>query len=148
MKWRHSPRISWKQRSAHSFAGCRVLLLTVARGLHKEADFPSGFLLGTSSLAGPQECWLLTANRLQVVTAQVKMCLNPHCLALHSFTDIYTGRCQPSMSSSTPDQVWEPPYWSVLGSSIHCTHLSSFWRIGLCPDCLCSSNSRGWEVEQ
>uniref|UniRef100_A0A8C2VHX9 HMG-box containing 3 n=1 Tax=Chinchilla lanigera TaxID=34839 RepID=A0A8C2VHX9_CHILA len=46
---------------------------------------------GHNSLAGPQECWLLTANRLQVVTAQVKMCLNPHCLALHSFMDIYTG---------------------------------------------------------
>ncbi|KAM8764322.1 HMG domain-containing protein 3 isoform 1-T1 [Rhynchonycteris naso] len=46
---------------------------------------------GQNSLAGLQECWLLTANRLQVVTAQVKMCLNPHCLALHSFMDIYTG---------------------------------------------------------
>ncbi|KAJ1128313.1 hypothetical protein NDU88_006692 [Pleurodeles waltl] len=43
------------------------------------------------SLAGPVECWLMTANKLQVVTAQVKMCLNPQCLALHSFTDIYTG---------------------------------------------------------
>nr|XP_044988426.1 HMG domain-containing protein 3 [Jaculus jaculus] len=46
---------------------------------------------GQNSLAGPQECWLLTASQLQVVTAQVKMCLNPHCLALHSFMDIYTG---------------------------------------------------------
>ncbi|XP_039692453.1 HMG domain-containing protein 3 isoform X1 [Pteropus medius] len=46
---------------------------------------------GENSLAGPQECWLLTASRLQVVTAQVKMCLNPQCLALHSFMDIYTG---------------------------------------------------------
>ncbi|XP_074068752.1 HMG domain-containing protein 3 isoform X3 [Macrotis lagotis] len=46
---------------------------------------------GQNSLAGPQECWLLTAYRLQLVTAQVKMCLNPQCLALHSFTDIYTG---------------------------------------------------------
>uniref|UniRef100_A0A2K6G7E5 HMG-box containing 3 n=1 Tax=Propithecus coquereli TaxID=379532 RepID=A0A2K6G7E5_PROCO len=46
---------------------------------------------GQNSLAGPQECWLLTASRLQTVTAQVKMCLNPHCLALHSFMDIYTG---------------------------------------------------------
>ncbi|XP_012583306.1 PREDICTED: HMG domain-containing protein 3 [Condylura cristata] len=46
---------------------------------------------GQNSLAGPQECWLLTASRLQVVTAQVKMCLNPQCLALHSFMDIYTG---------------------------------------------------------
>lgn len=34
---------------------------------------------------------MLTANRLQVVTAQVKVCLNLQCLALHSFTDIYTG---------------------------------------------------------
>ncbi|XP_061857960.1 HMG domain-containing protein 3 isoform X2 [Colius striatus] len=46
---------------------------------------------GQNSLAGPQECWLLTANRLQLVTAQVKVCLNLQCLALHSFTDIYTG---------------------------------------------------------
>nr|XP_033783231.1 HMG domain-containing protein 3 isoform X2 [Geotrypetes seraphini]XP_033783234.1 HMG domain-containing protein 3 isoform X2 [Geotrypetes seraphini]XP_033783235.1 HMG domain-containing protein 3 isoform X2 [Geotrypetes seraphini] len=44
-----------------------------------------------NSLASPQDCWLLTANRLQMVTAQVKVCLNPQCLALHSFTDIYTG---------------------------------------------------------
>ncbi|XP_042307821.1 HMG domain-containing protein 3 [Sceloporus undulatus] len=46
---------------------------------------------GPNSLAGPQECWLLTANRLQVVTAQLKVCVNVQCLALHSFTDIYTG---------------------------------------------------------
>nr|XP_048715709.1 HMG domain-containing protein 3 isoform X4 [Caretta caretta] len=46
---------------------------------------------GQNSLAGPQECWLLTANRLQVVTSQVKVCLNLQCLALHSFMDIYTG---------------------------------------------------------
>uniref|UniRef100_A0A8D0L8S4 HMG-box containing 3 n=1 Tax=Sphenodon punctatus TaxID=8508 RepID=A0A8D0L8S4_SPHPU len=46
---------------------------------------------GQNSLAGPQECWLLTANQLQVVTAQVKVCVNLQCLALHSFTDIYTG---------------------------------------------------------
>ncbi|XP_034258443.1 HMG domain-containing protein 3 isoform X1 [Pantherophis guttatus] len=46
---------------------------------------------GPNSLAGPQECWLLTANRLQVVTAQLKVCVNVQCLALHSFSDIYTG---------------------------------------------------------
>ncbi|XP_015273714.1 PREDICTED: HMG domain-containing protein 3 [Gekko japonicus] len=46
---------------------------------------------GLNSLAGPQECWLLTANRLQVVTAQLKVCVNVQCLALHSFNDIYTG---------------------------------------------------------
>lgn len=54
-----------------------------------------------SSLAGPQECWLLTANRLQVVTAQVKVCLNLQCLALHSFTDIYTGRKKMSAETYT-----------------------------------------------
>ncbi|XP_053159757.1 HMG domain-containing protein 3 isoform X2 [Hemicordylus capensis] len=46
---------------------------------------------GPNSLAGPQECWLLTANRLQLVTAQLKVCVNVQCLALHSFNDIYTG---------------------------------------------------------
>ncbi|XP_061473340.1 HMG domain-containing protein 3 isoform X2 [Rhineura floridana] len=44
-----------------------------------------------NSLAGPQECWLLTATQLQVVTAQLKVCVNVQCLALHSFNDIYTG---------------------------------------------------------
>ncbi|XP_053574625.1 HMG domain-containing protein 3 [Bombina bombina] len=44
-----------------------------------------------NSVAGPQDCWLLTANRLQVVAAQVKMCVNPQCLAIHSFNDIFTG---------------------------------------------------------
>ncbi|XP_029439324.1 HMG domain-containing protein 3 isoform X2 [Rhinatrema bivittatum] len=44
-----------------------------------------------NSLASPQDCWLLTASRLQMVTAQMKVCLNRQCLALHSFTDIYTG---------------------------------------------------------
>lgn len=44
-----------------------------------------------SSVAGAQDCWLLTATRLQLVTAQMKVCLNPQCLALHSFNDIYTG---------------------------------------------------------
>ncbi|KAM3927553.1 HMG domain-containing protein 3 [Leptodactylus fuscus] len=44
-----------------------------------------------SSVAGAQDCWLLTATRLQLVSAQVKVCLNPQCLALHNFSDIYTG---------------------------------------------------------
>ncbi|XP_069825228.1 HMG domain-containing protein 3 [Dendropsophus ebraccatus] len=42
-------------------------------------------------VAEAQDCWLLTATRLHLVTAQVKVCLNPQCLALHSFNDIYTG---------------------------------------------------------
>ncbi|KAM5171933.1 HMG domain-containing protein 3 [Mantella aurantiaca] len=44
-----------------------------------------------NSMAGAQDCWLLTSNRLQLVTAQIKMCLNSQCLAIHSFNDIYTG---------------------------------------------------------
>ncbi|KAE8614030.1 hypothetical protein XENTR_v10007952 [Xenopus tropicalis] len=43
------------------------------------------------SLAGPQDCWLLTVCRLQMVTAQAKVCLNPECLAIHGFNDIFTG---------------------------------------------------------
>ncbi|XP_077330455.1 HMG domain-containing protein 3 isoform X2 [Lithobates pipiens] len=43
------------------------------------------------SVACAQDCWLLTANRLQLVTAQVKVCLNAQCLAIHGFNDIYTG---------------------------------------------------------
>ncbi|XP_072256665.1 HMG domain-containing protein 3 isoform X2 [Pyxicephalus adspersus] len=46
---------------------------------------------GKNSVAGAQDCWLLTANRLQLVTAQIKMCLNSRCLAIHSFNDISTG---------------------------------------------------------
>ncbi|XP_068134528.1 HMG domain-containing protein 3 isoform X2 [Hyperolius riggenbachi] len=42
-------------------------------------------------LTGVQDCWLLTANRLQLVSAQAKVCRNPHCLAIHSFNDTYTG---------------------------------------------------------
>ncbi|KAG8438966.1 hypothetical protein GDO86_005230 [Hymenochirus boettgeri] len=43
------------------------------------------------SLAGLQDCWLLTVNQLQMVTVQVKECINARCLALHSFNDIFTG---------------------------------------------------------
>ncbi|XP_056372933.1 HMG domain-containing protein 3 isoform X2 [Hyla sarda] len=44
-----------------------------------------------NSVAGAQDCWLLTSTRLHLVSAQVKVCLNPQCLALHSFNDIFTG---------------------------------------------------------
>lgn len=72
-----------------------------------------------SSLAGPQECWLLTANRLQVVTAQVKVCLNLQCLALHSFTDIYTGRKKMSTES---DSMSTDTIRSLGTVSAHCLH--------------------------
>ncbi|XP_005988335.1 HMG domain-containing protein 3 [Latimeria chalumnae] len=44
-----------------------------------------------NSLAGPEDCWLLTDTHVQVVTSQVNVCLNPQCLALHSFNDINSG---------------------------------------------------------
>ncbi|XP_060693322.1 HMG domain-containing protein 3 isoform X3 [Hemiscyllium ocellatum] len=46
---------------------------------------------GQNSVAGPEECWLLTESQFQVVIVQTKICLNPHCLALHNFTDISSG---------------------------------------------------------
>ncbi|XP_067852199.1 HMG domain-containing protein 3 [Heptranchias perlo] len=46
---------------------------------------------GHNSVAGPEECWLLTESQFQVVIVQTKICLNPHCLALHNFTDISSG---------------------------------------------------------
>ncbi|XP_078267381.1 HMG domain-containing protein 3-like [Rhinoraja longicauda] len=44
-----------------------------------------------SSAASPEECWLLTESQFQVVIVQTKVCMNPHCLALHNFTDINSG---------------------------------------------------------
>ncbi|XP_051869522.1 HMG domain-containing protein 3 [Pristis pectinata] len=46
---------------------------------------------GYNSVAGPEECWLLTESQFQVVIVQTKICMNPHCLALHNFTDISSG---------------------------------------------------------
>ncbi|KAJ8405471.1 hypothetical protein AAFF_G00319440 [Aldrovandia affinis] len=46
---------------------------------------------GQSSVAGQEDCWLLTDSHIQTATIQLKICLNPQCLALHSFTDIHPG---------------------------------------------------------
>ncbi|XP_061093104.1 HMG domain-containing protein 3 [Conger conger] len=46
---------------------------------------------GQSSVAGQEDCWLLTDSHIQTATIQLKICLNPHCLSLHSFTDIHPG---------------------------------------------------------
>ncbi|XP_032885088.1 HMG domain-containing protein 3 isoform X1 [Amblyraja radiata] len=46
---------------------------------------------GHNSSASPEECWLLTESQFQVVIVQTKVCMNPHCLALHNFTDINSG---------------------------------------------------------
>ncbi|XP_076861976.1 HMG domain-containing protein 3 isoform X2 [Brachyhypopomus gauderio] len=43
------------------------------------------------SVAGLQQCWLLTESLLQPVSLQLKTCLNVHCLAVHSFIDLHPG---------------------------------------------------------
>ncbi|XP_043925537.1 HMG domain-containing protein 3 [Protopterus annectens] len=49
------------------------------------------YKVNESSQESSEECWLLTATHLQMVSAQAKCCLNPRCLALHMFTDINSG---------------------------------------------------------
>ncbi|XP_051506473.1 HMG domain-containing protein 3 [Myxocyprinus asiaticus] len=44
-----------------------------------------------SSIAGLEECWLLTDRMIRLVNLQLKVCTNLQCLALHSFTDLHPG---------------------------------------------------------
>ncbi|XP_028445326.1 HMG domain-containing protein 3 isoform X1 [Perca flavescens] len=44
-----------------------------------------------STIAGQEDCWLLTETLIQTATLQLKVCLNVQCLALHSFTDLHPG---------------------------------------------------------
>lgn len=46
---------------------------------------------GQSLVAGQEDCWLLTETLIQTASLQLKVCLNTHCLALHSFTDLHPG---------------------------------------------------------
>uniref|UniRef100_A0AAY4CY43 HMG domain-containing protein n=2 Tax=Denticeps clupeoides TaxID=299321 RepID=A0AAY4CY43_9TELE len=46
---------------------------------------------GHGSAAGQEDCWLLTESHLQTATIQLKICINPQCLALHSLVDLYPG---------------------------------------------------------
>lgn len=45
-----------------------------------------------STVAGQEDCWLLTETLIQNVSLQLKVCLNVQCLALHSFTDLHPGK--------------------------------------------------------
>ncbi|XP_010764924.1 HMG domain-containing protein 3-like, partial [Notothenia coriiceps] len=47
---------------------------------------------GQSTVAGQEDCLLLTETLIQTVTLQLKVCLNVQCLALHSFTDLHPGK--------------------------------------------------------
>lgn len=49
-------------------------------------------LVHISTVAGQEDCWLLTETLLQTSSLQLKVCLNVQCLALHSFTDLHPGK--------------------------------------------------------
>uniref|UniRef100_A0A3B4Z1N1 HMG domain-containing protein 3-like n=1 Tax=Stegastes partitus TaxID=144197 RepID=A0A3B4Z1N1_9TELE len=44
---------------------------------------------GGQTVAGQEDCWLLTETLMQTASLQLKVCLNVQCLALHSFTDLH-----------------------------------------------------------
>ncbi|XP_061901933.1 HMG domain-containing protein 3 [Entelurus aequoreus] len=44
-----------------------------------------------NTIAGQEDCWLLTETLIQTASLQLKVCLNSQCLALHSFTDLNPG---------------------------------------------------------
>ncbi|XP_077387957.1 HMG domain-containing protein 3 [Festucalex cinctus] len=44
-----------------------------------------------STIAGQEDCWLLTEMLIQTASLQLKVCLGPKCLALHSFADLHPG---------------------------------------------------------
>ncbi|KAJ3587964.1 hypothetical protein NHX12_011559, partial [Muraenolepis orangiensis] len=46
---------------------------------------------GQNTVAGQEDCWLLTESLIQTASLQLKVCLNTQCLALHSFTDLHAG---------------------------------------------------------
>ncbi|KAM4732458.1 HMG domain-containing protein 3 isoform 2-T2 [Anableps anableps] len=46
---------------------------------------------GQGTVAGQEDCWLLTETLMQTATLQLKVCPNVQCLALHSFTDLHPG---------------------------------------------------------
>ncbi|XP_047441006.1 HMG domain-containing protein 3 [Mugil cephalus] len=46
---------------------------------------------GQNTVAGQEDCWLLTETLMQTASLQLKVCLNVQCLALHSFTDLHPG---------------------------------------------------------
>lgn len=85
-----------------------------------------------STVAGQEDCWLLTETLIQTVSLQLKVCLNVQCLALHSFTDLHPGEYHASQPpsrlkthSSTFLLVHAPPACSerCLCTFIHTEYL-------------------------
>ncbi|XP_061689996.1 HMG domain-containing protein 3 isoform X2 [Syngnathoides biaculeatus] len=44
-----------------------------------------------STIAGQEDCWLLTEVLIQTASLHLKVCLSAQCLALHCFTDLHPG---------------------------------------------------------
>lgn len=65
-----------------------------------------------STVAGQEDCWLLTETLIQTATLQLKVCLNVQCLALHSFTDLHPGK---QAHSHQPFYLSSVKYWSLTG---------------------------------
>lgn len=62
--------------------------------------FPNVCHVCASTVAGQEDCWLLTETLIQTASLQLKVCLNVQCLALHSFTDLHPGKLHHSLISS------------------------------------------------
>ncbi|XP_069754269.1 HMG domain-containing protein 3 isoform X1 [Narcine bancroftii] len=73
---------------------------------------------GQNSIAGPEECWLLTESQFQVVVVQTKICMNPHCLALHHFTDISSEKPLPEEQLNQLRELLWNGYWAFESLTI------------------------------
>ncbi|CAL8271731.1 unnamed protein product [Boreogadus saida] len=72
------PRSGWPRYFESAAAHCGLCQYPLFKG-------------GQSTVAGQEDCWLLTRTLIQTASLQLKVCLNTQCLALHSFTDIHPG---------------------------------------------------------
>ncbi|XP_056456132.1 HMG domain-containing protein 3 [Gadus chalcogrammus] len=72
------PRSGWPRYFESAAAHCGLCQYPLFKG-------------GQSTVAGQEDCWLLTGTLIQTASLQLKVCLNTQCLALHSFTDIHQG---------------------------------------------------------
>uniref|UniRef100_A0A8C8M186 HMG box domain-containing protein n=1 Tax=Oncorhynchus tshawytscha TaxID=74940 RepID=A0A8C8M186_ONCTS len=85
---------------------------------------------GQSSLAGQEDCWLLTDSLIQTASLQLKVCLNPQCLALHSFTDLHPGLFNVGNRLLVSlDLFFKIRSQVRLGRSVHVSNISVFFLL-------------------
>lgn len=89
--------------------------------------------LHRSTVAGQEDCWLLTETLIQTATLQLKVCLNVQCLALHSFTDLHPGKRHHKwwslivLASSWFVVLHRVPSDLFRISQIKCSYFWKFW---------------------